>query len=398
MDIKKSLKDVLVLFVICCVFGTLLAAVNSVTSQVIKDRENAPVDDSELVKYLPGGSNFKELTIDDKYPSAVKKGWKCDAGCVFRVQVKGYKEGLVIMVGIDSEGKIVTVKHIETNETYGAEPGLDKDYTAKGDTLDTLTQLPSASASGAPMTTKAYYDALNAALLAAKVAGGEEVETRTPEEIFQDNCNEALGTTKLVYTRWFATEVIEGVDKVYVPSDNSGYVFIIGDKFIGVKSTGITTSGVSDADKAIVNAGYTAIAASTRTEITEFPKGVNKNIVQKAYVTASGNYIFELTGSGFADFMAEYDPEYADKPICITISISADGKIIDCITTKHGESTGYGEYCATEEYRDGWLGVTSDKVNESGIIAGSTYTTTGYQFAVKAAFKAFSLLTAEGGE
>ena len=85
MDIKKSLKDVLVLFVICCVFGTLLAAVNSITSKVIRDRENAPVDDSVLLEYRPGGSNFQELTIDDKYPSAVKKGWKADGGCVFQV-------------------------------------------------------------------------------------------------------------------------------------------------------------------------------------------------------------------------------------------------------------------------------------------------------------------------
>ena len=106
MDIKKSLKDVLVLFVICCVFGTLLAVVNSMTAQVIRDRENTPVDDSVLREYLPEGSDFQEITLNEQYPFAVKRGWKCAAGCVFRVEVKGYKAGLVIMIGIDSEGKM----------------------------------------------------------------------------------------------------------------------------------------------------------------------------------------------------------------------------------------------------------------------------------------------------
>ena len=288
MDIKKSLKDVLVLFVICCVFGTLLAAVNSITSAVIRDRENAPMDDSVLLEYLPNGKNFQEITLTDEYPEAVTKGWKADGGCVFQVEVKGYKDGLVIMVGIDADGKIVKVKHTKTNETFGAETDLDNDYTEKKDSLDTLTELPSSAESGAPLTTKAYYNALKAALQAAAIAGGEEVDTRTPEQIFQDNCNAALGTTDLVFTRWFATEEITSVDKVYVASDNSGYVFIIDESFVGVNAGGVTTPDASDENKAAASEAYTTITASTLEEITELPEGINKTIVKKAYITSSG--------------------------------------------------------------------------------------------------------------
>ena len=410
MDIKKSLKDVLVLFVICCVFGTLLAVVNSMTAQVIRDRENAPVDDSVLREYLPEGSDFQEITLNEQYPSAVKRGWKCAAGCVFRVEVKGYKAGLVIMIGIDSEGKIVKVKHESTNETFGAESELDKDYTEKADTLDTLTELPSASQSGAPMTTKAYYNALKAALEAAKIAGGG----KTTEQMFMDSCNEALGTTDLTFTRWFATEVIEGIDKIYEASDKSGYVFIIGESLIGVKENGITTPDVSEENTATVNAAYSVISSSTVTEITDIPDEIDNKIVKKAYVTASGNYVFDLEAEGY-DVKFEYSHGHEEgntpKPIVIRISISSDGKIIDCMTVSQSESEGFGDKCATEEYRDSWIGAedsdltvvdkkpshNSDHIpngsTDLGAISSATYTTQGYQKAVKAAFKAFEILT-----
>lgn len=414
MDIKKSLKDVLVLFVICCVFGTLLAAVNSITSKVIRDRENAPVDDSVLLEYLPGGSNFQELTIDDKYPSAVKKGWKADGGCVFQVEVSNWNNSgkIVIMVGIDSDGKIATVKHTSTNDTFGAEAGLDKDYTEKHDDINSLTQLPSAAASGAPKTTKAYYEALKAALQAAAIAGGEEVDTRTPEQILQDNCNAALGTTGLKFTKWFATEIVTGVDKVYVSSDNSSYVFIIGENFVGVNTSGVTTPDASDSDKAAASAAYDIIVASTTTEIA-IPAGANTTLIKKIEVTASGNYVFHLEGQGY-DYTFEYsDGQMAGNPktISIKLSISKDGKIIELSTLDHAETKGIADKESLDKYCNSWTGAGSSDIivtpgvpdhgsdlipegsTDLGAISSATYTSQGYQNAVKASFKAFELLT-----
>lgn len=412
MDIKKSLKDVLVLFVICCVFGTLLAAVNSITSKVIRDRENAPVDDSVLLEYLPGGSNFQELTITDEYPSTVKKGWKANGGSVFQVEVEGYRPGLVIMIGIDSEGKIVKVKHTASAETFGAEIQLDKDYTEKQDTIDSLTQLPSASASGAPLTTKAYYEALKAALQAAAIAGGEEVDTRTPEEIFQDNCNAALGTTDLTFTKWFATEIVTGVDKVYVSSDNSGYVFIIGENFVGVNASGVTTPDASESDKAAASAAYDIIVASTTTEVA-IPAGANTTLIKKIEVTASGNYVFHLEGQGY-DYTFEYsDGQMAGNPktISIKLSISKDGKIIELSTLDHAETKGIADKESLDKYCNSWTGAGSSDIivtpgvpdhgsdlipegsTDLGAISSATYTSQGYQKAVKAAFNAFEILT-----
>ena len=46
MDFKKSLKDVLVLFIICSVFAALLAGVNSITAPIIASKGDAAADDA----------------------------------------------------------------------------------------------------------------------------------------------------------------------------------------------------------------------------------------------------------------------------------------------------------------------------------------------------------------
>ena len=92
-----------------------------------------------------------------------------------------------------------------------------------------------------------------------------------------------------------------------------------------------------------------------------------------------------------------------------------DGKIIDVYTVSHAESKGYGDQCQTEEYYEQYRGKGDEEIKVSankysdysddliptdttdvGAIASSTNTTIGYQKAVKLAFKAFELLTAEG--
>jgi hypothetical protein len=104
------------------------------------------------------------------------------------------------------------------------------------------------------------------------------------------------------------------------------------------------------------------------------------------------------------------------KDVKCTYVTDADGKIIDCLTVSHQESKGYGDACATEEYYDQFRGSSASDITitvthpdymadqispdntDKGVIASATYTTAGYQKAVKAAFAAFEILTANGGE
>ncbi len=411
----KKFQPVLVLSSICLIVALLLSFVNSITGPIIEAAQNNAANEALLV-VLPEGKNFQEITIDPTYPAAITTGYRADGGFVFQASVTGKSSGLIIMFGIDADGKIVGTKVIADQETDSYDQnvfplleGLEGAY--HGVNLDSFEPY---LVTGATLTSKAYGEAAKAALQAFAIANGQDVDTRTPEQILQDNCNEALGTTDVTYTRWFATEVLEGIDAVYEAADQSGLVFVIGEAFVGVKADG-TIVNAGTADTAVITAAYQAIASSTLTEITELPEGVDSKTVLKAYVTASGNYVFEVKAKGYSLSIAE---EFGGTgtPIMIQVSISADGKIIDCVTTSHKESIGYGDICATEDYYEQFRGATNEEIKVSvsrpdlhqdqlssdntdiGAIASATFTTYGYQKAVKAAFAAFELLTAQGGE
>ena len=408
---KKNIMPAVVLSAICITVALLLALVNMITAPLIKAAQNAATN-AALTVVLPGGKDFTEIAIDEKYPSVITKGYKADIGFVFQATVTGKSSGLIILCGIDTDGKIVGTKVIADQETddydknvFPLLEGTNGKYTGV-----TLTDFEAQLVSGATLTSGAYSDAVKASLQAFVIANGGEVDVRTPEQILQDNCNTALGTTKVTFTRWLATEVLDGIDAVYEAADNSGRVFVIGESFIGVKADG-TVLNLGNADESKITAANETVKNSTPVEITALPDGIDTAIIQKVSVTASGNYVFELKAKGYqAGF------KYGDKtPIVIKLSISADGKIIDCVTVSHNESKGYGEICGSEEYSSQYKGADSgdvvisvespsdhkdqipDNTTDLGAISSATYTTVGYQKAVKAAFNAFELLTADGG-
>ncbi len=406
---KKNIMPSVVLGSICLIVALMLSLINSITAPMIEAAQNAAANEALLV-VLPDGKNFEEITLDEKYPSVITRGYRADGGFVFQANVTGKSSGLIILVGIDTEGKIVGTEVIADQETdtydvnvFPAVTGTEGAY--KGMELDTFAPY---LVSGATLTSAAYSEAVKAALQSFAIANGGSVDIRTPEQILQDNCNAALGTTGVTFTKWFATEILEGIDAVYVAADNSGRVFVIGESFIGVKADG-TYADASAVNTEVPLIANTIIENSTLTEITELPQGIDKKIVLKAYVTESGNYVFDLKASGFANYSYEEGYSDVEVPIYISVSINADGKIIDCVTTEQSESKGYGEVCGTDEYRNQWTGATNDDIvistgpigkdnTDIGAIAGATITTKGYQKAIKAAFAAFEILTENGGE
>ena len=296
---KKQIMPTVVLGSICLIVALMLSLINSITAPIIENAQNAAANEALLV-VLPDGKNFEEITLDATYPAVITKGYKADGGFVFQANVTGKSSGLIVLIGIDSEGKIVGTKVIADQETdtydinvFPAVEGTDGAY--KGMDLDNFAPH---LVTGATLTSKAYGEAVKAALQSFVLASGGSVDTRTPEQILQDNCNAALGTTGVKFTKWFATEVIEGIDTVYVAEDNSGRVFVIGETFVGVMADG-TLAGAADANAETVLAANTVIANSTMTEVTELPEGLDTKIVKKVYVTASGNYVFDLEAKGY---------------------------------------------------------------------------------------------------
>lgn len=412
---KSKFYPALVLSSICLVVAVLLSVINYFTAPIIDQREKDKAAGA-LAVVLPGGSDFKSMSTDG-LPEGVLEAHSAVGGYVFKVQGTGRNGAIVVMVGVDSDGKIAGTQLISNSESAGyKEPvfaqvdGPDTAYKGQD-----LANYEAIIVTGSTMTSKGYAEAINVALRAfAAVSGGD---SRTPEQIFQDNCNAALGTEGLTYTKWFATEVVEGVDAVY--ESTAGKVYVIGESLVGVNTEGaVVTAEVSAEDSAKALAAHTIIAASTTEEITEIP-AVDQSLktsITKISKTASGNYVFELSATGY-DLGFEYSdghmPGNTPSPILIKLTISAEGKIIDVVTVSHKETAGKGD-CDTEEYYEGWKGAESSDVTitpgvpthnsthtqnatDLGVLSGATYTTQGYQSAVKAAFNAFELLTNEGG-
>ena len=402
----KNIKPALVLCAICLVVALMLAGVNELTAPKIKaDQDKAA--NAALLEVLPEGKNFSEITLDDSYPKAITKAYKADGGYVFQATVTGKSSGLIIMCGVSADGKIVGTKVIAEKETddydknvFPKFEGLNGEYKDK--TLDGFEPILVAKAT---LTSSAYGEAVKASLQAFVIAGGGNVDLRTPEQIINDNCNAALGTEGLTFEKWFANEIVTGIDAVY--ESDAGRVFIIGENYIGIKADGtVATADATEENKAAAKAANGIIGASVLTEI-QAPDGIDASTVDKISMTESGNYVFELTAKGYQSLF-----EWGNKtPIKIKLSISSDGKIIDVVTVSQSESKGYGDACATDEYYEAYKGkgdadikisidvepdyqkdLISNDNTDIGAISSATYTTYGYQRAVKAAFAAYELL------
>ena len=410
---KSIIMPPIVLCSICVVVAFILGVVNLITKPFIEaNQSNA--SNAALIEVLPGGKEFKEITITEDYPECIDSGWTAEGGFVFRATVKGKSDGLVIMCGIDSDGKLVATKVISNNETpsyaenvFPYVEGDKGEYSGMDiDSFDPYL------VSGATLTSKAYAEAVKAALQSAIIAGGGSVDIRTPEQILQDNCNLALGTEGKTFERWFATEALTGVKNVYVC--DSGVVMLIGDAYIGIAEGALvksvaqdgTVSDVGEEEGAVAIAAYTLYSATSLTEI-ERPKGASKR-VKKIELTATGNYIFHMEAEGNGINGEEWSHpsgEYIKFMVCI----SPDGKIIDVKTTYQSESDGYGNVCETDEYTEQFKGAAAGDVvitpeggskdsTDLGVISGSTITSNGYQRALKQAFAAFELLISEGAD
>ena len=392
---KTNLMPSVVLGSICIVVALLLAVVNMITGPIIEDAQNAAAN-AALLEVLPDGKDFKKVEITSEYPEIVKEGFKADGGYVFKMSVTGKSSGLVIMCGIDAEGRVVGTKVISNEETpgYAAKvfpkvEGVDGAY--KGMDLEGFEP---ELVSGATLTSKAYAEAVKAALQSAILAGGGEVDTRTPEQILQDNCNLALGTEGKVFTKWFAIEVIEGIDAVYETAD-ADRVYVIGESFIGIKADGtVATADASTENVAKATAADTVIRNSSRTSV-QVPDGAKDTIVS-IEKTLSGNYIVEAYGEGYGvKGGSKYHPA-SGKKIVIKVCISVDGAIIDSIATFEEETPDQGGLLLKDpSFYEAYEGKTADDYASVDNVARVTLTSKGYKDALKNAFAVVELLKTE---
>jgi Na+-translocating ferredoxin:NAD+ oxidoreductase RnfG subunit len=168
---KSKLLPSIVLSSICIVVVLLLAAVNIVTAPKIAEIQAQKVQESLSAVY-PDGVNFNELENIESLPDNVLSVHTEDGGgYVFQIEVKGYKSGLIVMCGVDADGKVTGADFVKSSETLSAEVGLGKAYI--GQSLDSFEPMLT---TGATKTTGAYANAVKTALESFNILTEKEAQ------------------------------------------------------------------------------------------------------------------------------------------------------------------------------------------------------------------------------
>ena len=103
------------LLLIASIVAALLAGVNMVTAPII-DELNAAKTQAAIQAVLPGGGNEIEFT---DATGLVTKVYASETGYAVQVAPVGFDGAIDMMVGIDTEGKILGISIISHTETAG---------------------------------------------------------------------------------------------------------------------------------------------------------------------------------------------------------------------------------------------------------------------------------------
>lgn len=390
---KNNIKNLSVFVAICTVITLLLAVTNAFTAPIILKNQNSAANQALLV-VMPDGKGFEQIeTSDYTLPATVTEVHKETSGLgyVVKLVTAGYGPDMVIMCGVGADGVVTGATCISSNETLGKEKTYGEGFAGKDaagvEAVDTV--------GGATKTTGAYKNAVKDALNTAIILGGGSVDIRTEEEILADNLAAALPAGEAKFEKLFLTELIEDVDAVYAAENGSGYVFVYGEQFIGVSADGtVITEGAENTEAIAAAVSLIQSTVLEEIDVSVYPD-FDKKIVYAAK-TASGNFVIEANGAGYGIKGGnEYHPASGEY-IVVRVSMTADGRIIDCLTVYEAETDGLGDACASEDFYGQFVGKTEDNYTEIDAISGATLTTNGYKQAIERAYMALEIL--KGGE
>ena len=178
MDPKYILKLAGTLFLITALVAAALAGVNSITAPRIEAINIQKTQEAvELV--LPGGGELLAPGTYDDCGGKVTEVYASDAGYAVQVAPSGFGGTVVIMVGVDPDGKVLgidVVSHAETaglgdvaaannakGEAFRSQYAAAEAPFAVGENVDAI--------SGATITSKAVTTGVNAAVECVKNMG-----------------------------------------------------------------------------------------------------------------------------------------------------------------------------------------------------------------------------------
>lgn len=171
---KSILVPTIALFVICLVATTLLAFANSVTAPIIEELAVKTEMESRK-KVLTLAENFTdENTNGVSYALGVDKDGN-EIGMVFTTTAKSYGGEILVMTGVDMDGRVSGVELLSINDTAGlgmnaTKPEFKDQFIGLINGVKVMKNSSNhdnneiTALTGATITSQAVADAVNAAL------------------------------------------------------------------------------------------------------------------------------------------------------------------------------------------------------------------------------------------
>lgn len=401
MNIKHLLKTIAILLCIVAVFGVAMFGLNFITGPIIEEN-NKGAEFGPLLEVLPEGKNFEaiedlaSLGLSESVTNAYKE--TNGAGYVFRITSTGYKPGMVIMVGIDAEGKITGSKCLETQDTYQKESQIDNSYNGQS-----LADFKPNMLAGATMTSTGYRDAVNTALQSFILASGGTID---PALTIID----LLPTVAPGFTNPAEVEASGNMKKAYKAANDAGFAYTFSDGEVAflaiVNATG--TCAVYDAEGNNVTDAHTDLAEEAKAHATANQKSYTEALTTKitrlyedaSEITEIDNSLFNTVVSAVtfksngADYYGFYSRSIGFDQMDVYVIIDANGAIakVDAKAFFFKE-----EYFDADDsvdisaYKNSFSGLTeSTFTGDNTVITGATYTSNAVKQSINDAFDAFT--------
>lgn len=169
---KSKIMPTVILGIICLVSALILSAINLVTAPEIARRQHEE-NLNAMREVLPEATNPMLTEVyKSQIDSSITAVYEDAAGYIFQVETTGKNPGMIVMIGIDNEGKIAGTKCTANGETPTyAKPVFDVTENGfyKGMSSSNFKEHLVA---GSTMTSKAYSGAVKAALDAYSIIKG----------------------------------------------------------------------------------------------------------------------------------------------------------------------------------------------------------------------------------
>lgn len=136
---------------------TAYYTITNIGETIVDAPQYIPLEIYYALEVMPNGGEFEEIDVDSYAISQnIKEAYKASSGgYVFTVEFRGYSEGNIIVVGVDSDGYITKVKVVQNNEVMGE---------------DALNNAESTGiVAGCSTTARGYNQAINNAIEAATI-------------------------------------------------------------------------------------------------------------------------------------------------------------------------------------------------------------------------------------